>query len=295
MIKYLLVNKKIIIFFGFIVLIFLSYLCYSIITINKQTYRIQPSIIFSSPSLFPLQFPSLGLAAIINSSWKDNLPMDKITTIITTGDVIPARSVNFKMTNYKNFQYPFEKTADFLKSSDLTLINLESPLINACPVTNEGMVFCTNQKFIEGLKYAQIDIANFANNHSYNWGVEGFQETINLLKENDILVSGNVLNNLVIKTVKEIKFGFAGFNLLENFNEPEILENIKLMKKEVDVLFISVHWGQEYKSFPSLWQVVLAHKIINSGADALVGNHPHWIQPLEIYHNKLILFLFWHF
>ena len=64
-----------------------------------------------------------------------------VITIITTGDVIPARTVNWKMTQYNDFTYPFAKTADFLKNADLTIINLEAPLVPNCPITQEGMVF----------------------------------------------------------------------------------------------------------------------------------------------------------
>ena len=216
-------------------------------------------------------------------------PLPKTITIITTGDVIPARTVNYKMTKYNNFKYPFEKTAGFLKSADLTLINLESPLIKNCPVTNEGMIFCGDQRFIEGLKFADIDVVNLANNHVSNYGIDGIKQTVQLLENNNILTCGS-FNNLAIKQLNNLKIGFLGWNLLEKFDEQEILQIISQSKQKVDLLIVSFHWGAEYMPAPADWQKKLAYKIIEAGADMIVGNHPHWIQPIEFYKNKLIIY-----
>ena len=97
-------------------------------------------------------------------------------TLVATGDVIPARSVNYQMTVRNDFSWSIAGIADLLKSGDITLINLESPLIPDCPLTNEGMVFCGDQKFIESLTLAGVDVANLANNHSLNQGFEGLRD-----------------------------------------------------------------------------------------------------------------------
>lgn len=232
-------------------------------------------------------FPSKTAVNFPNPQVQENIIPQEIS-LITTGDVIPARSVNWKMTKYGNFAYPFLKTADILKSADLTLINLESPLIPDCPVTTEGMVFCGNQKFIEGLLFAGIDVANLANNHSLNWGKEGYEQTKNLLGQNNILVSNG---NLSKKLIKGITFGFLGWNILDNPSVEEILSTIKAAKKSgVNFLIVSFHWGAEYQRFPDKNTISLARQAIDNGADLIVGNHPHWYQPIEIYQEKPIVY-----
>ncbi len=279
----------------------------------------------------------------IFSSEKDNskaLPKDQIISIITTGDVIPARSVNWKMTKYNDFTYPFLKTYQFLKDADLTLINLEAPLTQNCPVTNEGMVFCGNQRFVEGLKFADIDVVNLANNHTLNYGYEGLCQTTEILQKNNILVTGlpenlNCSKNahllferipslsagkadrvegevenqktetsrqarrvipsqLAIKEMKGTKLGFLGFNILDlsiQLNQSaELLQSIQFAKSQVDFLIVSCHWGAEYQRSPAQETINLAHKAVDNGADLIVGNHPHWYQPIEIYKNKLIVY-----
>lgn len=275
-------------------------------TMQTSTSQISASYFPASPAGGPLatslSIPQITLDSIFSSdhSWISQLSSDQVVTIITTGDIIPARSVNYKMTQYNNFRYPFEKTADFLRQADITLINLESPLVKDCPVTQEGMIFCGNQQFIEGLKFAGVDVVNLANNHSLNYDIEGLNQTTDLLNSNGILVTGVLNNNLILKPSfaeasagkqsNNLKVGFLGWNLLESFDDQEILEKIKESKAQVDLLIVSLHWGTEYTSFPAEWEKVLARAMIDNGADLIVGNHPHWIQPIEIYKNKLIIY-----
>lgn len=210
-------------------------------------------------------------------------------TLIAVGDVMLGRSVNAKMRSLDDFTYPFLKTADFLKAADLTFINLESPFYDDCPTTNTGMIFCADPKAIEGLVMAGIDIANLANNHIRNYGQEGLDLTKNLLQENSISPLGPE-PNLVIKEIKKIKFGFLGFDLTSGYQEESIIKAIKEKKLPVDILIVSFHWGAEYSSAPSSWQIDLAHQTIEAGADLILGHHPHVIQKTEDYHNGKIVY-----
>ena len=255
-------------------------------------YIAKQSISTMTPTAAPIIIPPVSLDKIFiaDHSWVNRLPPDKKLTVITTGDVIPARTVNFKMTQYHDFTHPFHKTAEMLKSADATLINLEAPLVKNCPVTAEGMIFCGDPRFIEGLEFAGVDIVNLANNHALNYGIEGAGQTVKLLTENGILATGYPSNNLVMKQFNNSYLGFLGFDLLSPFDENELLLTINQSSKKVDLLFVSLHWGTEYTHQPDPWQYALAHRIIDEGATMVVGNHPHWTQPLEVYKDKLIIY-----
>lgn len=241
--------------------------------------------------------PHLSINEIFSRDhrWIKTIPSDRIITVIATGDVIPARSVNYQTISRNNFKWPFEKTAAFLKDVDITLINLESPLINDCPTTNTGMIFCGRKHHVEGLRYAGIDVANFANNHMGNYGEKAIAETEKLLKENGIAVTG--ISGGLFKEIKGVKFAFLGYNdiaggeLLSRADDPEkIKSEVFSAKKNSDVIVVSFHWGDEYTAKPNIRQKELAHLAIDSGADLIIGNHPHWIQPVEIYKDKLIVY-----
>src|SRR3989344_7733703 len=110
-------------------------------------------------------------------NWVATLSAERKRVLIATGDVIPARSVNYQTVTRNNFIWPYEKIAEYLKSADVTFVNLETPLINNCPLTQEGMIFCGSSKNIEGLVYSGVDIVSLANNHAANHGEKGVLET----------------------------------------------------------------------------------------------------------------------
>lgn len=216
-------------------------------------------------------------------------------TIIATGDVIPARSVNAKMVRLNNFNFPFEKTANFLKSGDTVFINLESPLIPGCQLTDEGMKFCGDPRDVQGLVYGGVTVANIANNHIGNYGLDGINKTINLLQENKIVVTGNGQPAIIL--IKDKKFGFLGYNSIGSkelgiawADIPQIKSDIQNLKKQVDFVIIAFHWGVEYTAVPNNQQKDLAHAAIDAGADLIIGNHPHWVQSTEQYKGKYITY-----
>ncbi len=217
-------------------------------------------------------------------------------SIIVTGDVIPARSVNSVMERKKDFLYPWGKTADFLRFSDVLFINLETPLLPVCSITDEGMKFCGSARVIEGLKYSGIKVANLANNHAGNYGEVGLQKTRELLEKNGIQIVG--MEKPALIQIRDKKFGFLGYNDIEKqegigmslASESNIASDVSKLKKETDFIIVTFHWGIEYTGSPSGRQRELAHVAIDSGADLVVGNHPHWVQGVEIYKNKFITY-----
>lgn len=244
------------------------------------------------PEFIP-KTPTLEQIFTEDHSWVNNLPTSKIITLLATGDIIPARSVNHQTVTRNDFTWPYKYIADTLKSADVTFANLESPLIKNCPVTTEGMRFCGDARNIEGLKFAGIDIVNTANNHFGNYGINGIDETVNSLDKNGILVTGKP--GPAFKTVKGIKFAFLGYNDIGykekgiSWAEDELIKNeISDAKKRADVVIVTFHWGTEYISTPNERQRYLAYLAIDYGADLIIGNHPHWVQAVEIYKGKVI-------
>lgn len=240
--------------------------------------------------------PEFSLSSIFSSdhSWVKNLPADKTVTMIATGDVIPARSVNYKMVTGHGFTWPFEKTADVLTTADMTVINLETPLLSNCPITVEGMLFCGDARVTEGLTYAGIDVATLGNNHVGNHYLEGVEETKKILSNAGIVP---VAETIAYKEVKGTKFAFLAYNDIGApeagvpwADENKIKTDIAEARKNADVVIVAYHWGVEYVTQPSERQIYLAHFTIDNGADVVLGNHPHWVQPVELYKDKFIIY-----
>ncbi len=260
--------------------------------------------ILSNVSVTPLGWPMLTqptfspmtLATIFSAdhAWVQSLPKEKTITMIATGDVIPARSVNYKMVTGKGFLWPFEKTKDILSAADLTIINLETPLIADCRPTVDGMIFCGSDKAVEGLISAGVDIATLGNNHAGNYDVEGVEETKKVLTQAGVTP---VAIGPAYKEIKGTRFAFLSYNDIgipeEGIpwaDEGKIKVDIATAKKSADIVIVSYHWGVEYVTKPSARQRTLAHMTVDAGADVVLGNHPHWIQPVELYNGKFIIY-----
>jgi len=254
--------------------------------------------IFTKIDLKPEYIPqNVSVDRIFNDghTWTATLSADRVRMLVVTGDIIPARSVNFGVVKRNNFRWPFEKTAEVLKSGDLTFINLESPLIRNCQPTSEGMSFCGDQRNIEGFVWAGVDVANLANNHMGNYGVFGIEQTVDLLGNNGVLATGT--DGAVIKDVRGTKFAFLGYNEIGGpekgiswADKDKIAFEVSIAKKQAETVIVSFHWGIEYTSQPTKSQRDLAHLAIDNGADLILGNHPHWVQPVEIYKDRLITY-----
>lgn len=229
-------------------------------------------------------------------SHENPLNLDSPLVMVTTGDIGLVRDINYKILQNHNPNYPFLNISSYLKNADLTVINLEGPLINNCPIILEGFTFCGESTNVKGLIYAGIDAANLANNHTTNYGLDGLSQTEKTLESNNIAAFG-LANKIRYINVKDKKIALVGFVELgdnwEGLNNATV-ENVTKLNREArknsDIVIDAFHWGVEYTYNPSENQKLVAHAAIDSGADIVLGNHPHWIQPIEVYKNKYIIY-----
>ena len=236
------------------------------------------SINSSSPSL-PFFLPSRAVPS--------PPPLPSIT-LTFVGDVGLGRSVNFKIHQY-DFRYPFASTAALLRSADLTFANLEGPLVAGCPLTTSGMRFCAPPENIQSLLFAGIDLVSVANNHIFDYGQSGFEQTIAALKQVGIEPVG--FDSHPIKEVRGVRFGFLAYDLVSHQLDPQTLKaDLASVRPQADVVVVSFHWGVEYTDQPTAQQKQLAHLAVDHGADLVIGHHPHWIQPEEQYQDKYIFY-----
>lgn len=246
--------------------------------------------------LFIRQTKQVAVPSFILETPKEEKGNEQNWTLIATGDIIPARSVNTQTIKRNDFTWGWKNIAPILQEGDITLINLESPLIPNCPVTDEGMKFCGDQRHIEGLLSAGVDVVSIANNHVGNYGIEGVQETVRLLEKNAMRVIGGDKQPVTIQ-VKNVKVSFLAYNDIGYKEEGIAWAETQIMKQEIaeakkqsDVVVVSMSWGVEYTREPSDRQQELAHIIIDAGADLIIGNHPHWIQTVEHYKEGYIMY-----
>lgn len=201
---------------------------------------------------------------------------------------------------------PFKNLKKVFQSQDIIFGNLETVLSNRGSPLPKRVSLRTESENIRYLKDAEFSIVNIANNHIMDYGEIGLLDTINILEKNNIKFIGagrNIKEAIepVILKKNSSRIGFIGFTsaglVAEEkhsgcvpLNKELVLNCISKLKKKVDILIVSLHWGIEYIFYPSPEQQQLARILIDNGADLIIGHHPHVIQGVEEYKNGLIFY-----
>jgi poly-gamma-glutamate synthesis protein (capsule biosynthesis protein) len=261
-------------------------------------------LVLASPLLF------VGLCA-------GDAPIRPVT-LAFAGDVLLAGLVG-AMIQDRGTEYPLAEVAPILKTADLAFANLECALTgNAVGGRfHEGdrswCSFTAPPRFGQALVDGGIDVVSLANNHTYDGGEKGLLETMATLDQFGIVHVGagrDVEEARAWRVVRarERKIAFLAYDDIDlrrpaaaasrpgiallRDTLPQVLEEVALAKQEADVVIVSFHWGALFGGIttPSDRQVLVAHQVIEAGADIVVGHHPHVLQPIEVYRGKTIAY-----
>jgi poly-gamma-glutamate synthesis protein (capsule biosynthesis protein) len=210
-------------------------------------------------------------------------------SIMAVGDVMLGRSVNTRMLRYQDDSWPFEQLDDLLRSADISLGNLENPLISNCLPTDEGMIFCGRVEAARAIADSGFDGMSLANNHMMNYGTKGIEETKEELGKNGLRAIGE--GDPQVLEINGVRVGVASYDDVSKRVEVEIIQDeVEELKASVDVVVVLIHWGVEYVDEPTERQQELGKVMIDAGVDIVFGSHPHWTQPVEKYGNGLIFY-----
>ena len=219
----------------------------------------------------------------------------KTGTLLFVPDIMLGRAVEDIMHEHGG-EYPFLGTRAFVQSHDIALANFEASV----PVKHEKtplntMRFSVEKQALGVLKDTGFDVLSLANNHALDFGESGLENTKSRCDEIGLSCVGHpkVINH---DSVKTFPIGDATISVLMLHNVFTVLSTTTLssvllsMRNTSDVQFVFVHWGDEYATVHSKEQKELAHFLIDNGADAIVGHHPHVIEDIEEYRGKPIFY-----
>lgn len=188
--------------------------------------------------------------------------------------------------------YFFANVKETFKKDDLTFVNLEGPLTSETQKVQKSFPIKGNPEYVNIIKNSSIEVCNLANNHILDCGEKGLEDTVNILKENKIGYCG--MGNVYRTRVKDINISFLGYKTWDankSFKD-ELGRQIKEEKEthKANLVIVEFHWGTERNYESSAYQEELAHFAIDSGADAVIGAHPHVLQGIETYNGKNIYY-----
>lgn len=231
-------------------------------------------------------------------------------TIAAVGDML-FDSAPKRLIQAEGGKAPFTKTAARLKSADVTIGNLECPLSKrGSPVPDKTYTFQGDPRAAAGLKYAGFDFLSLANNHARDYGGTALSDTFALLRENDLRSAGAGRDRAAAWKPAIIERGGARIAYLAFseitptsfaatdsrngtayvFDFDKVRSAISSANKDADYVIVSFHWGTEREYSPTSRQVSEGRAAIREGADLVLSHHPHVIQGVEFYRDKLIAY-----
>ena len=173
-------------------------------------------------------------------------------------------------------------------ADDITIVNLEGPLTTSTDLRRgRAFNFKGDPDYVRILKGSSVEVCNIANNHTFDFGKAGAQETISVLEEAGIGACG--YTQVCYREVNGVRVGFVGFECWEH-TEKEAAQLVKKVRPECDLLIASFHWGYEYSYSSNAFQRNCGRALIDAGADLVLGHHSHVIGGVEQYKGKYIVY-----
>ena len=205
----------------------------------------------------------------------------------------------------KSYQYDtcFSMIKDIVSSADIALLNLEVTLAGE-PYKGYPQ-FSSPDELVIAAKNAGFDIFITANNHSLDGGKKGLERTIDVLDKNGIIRTGTfrdstqrfveypliVEKNNIRLAILNYTYGTNGLlvrppNIVNYIDTSFILTDLlKAKSVNPDFIIMTLHWGLEYQRNENSQQSELAEFLLKNGVDAIIGSHPHVIQPIRKYYS----------
>ena len=245
-------------------------------------------------------------AGMVSQPPKENFSMAVV------GDVMFARNMESVLSMDSS---PFEGVSDVTSNVDLLLINFENAATNSENAVKGDIPFKCNPSYVPLAKANNNTIAALANNHIFDYGVDGMRDTVKYMNESGITTMGvgenaseahkavtqevngrkvTILNYMdpnsfteydyeVIPYAKESSTGYSAY-------DPQDAKKQIAEHNDSDLVVVYLHFGHEYNHAPDEDQMKIAHELIDYGADVVVGNHPHVPQGIEMYNGKPIFY-----
>lgn len=227
------------------------------------------------------------------------------------GDVLLASGVGDAIAAYGP-DYPWRNVTEILRESDVAVANLECAISErGIPAEDKQFTFRASPLALAGVEQAGIDVLTLANNHILDFGPEAMLDTIRFIGERELKYTGAGINLAqaaapamlqkkgqmitVLAFSRVIPWGTwaAGEGrpgVAGGHNQKLVIERVKDAGKNADITVVCIHWGNELQDFPNQNDIDLARALVDSGADIVVGHHPHVLQGVEIYKGKVIAY-----
>jgi poly-gamma-glutamate synthesis protein (capsule biosynthesis protein) len=235
-------------------------------------------------------------------------------SITVTGDVLFGRKMPSVLSSGES---PYRFVSSVINSSNILLVNFENPATNSGSAVKGDVPLKCSPEYVPLVKGSNNTVCALANNHAFDYGIDGMNDTINTLNQANITHIGagnNLANASAPATIHTNGRTITILNYMDSdnfkeysqevmpkatnnssgysaYNETLAAQEIKSAKENgSDYVIIFMHYGNEYSRTPNEEQVNISHQCIDNGADIVLGSHTHVTQGVEIYKDKPIFY-----
>jgi len=206
---------------------------------------------------------------------------------------------------------PFANIAPSLASADFAIVNVEMAISDRGAPADKLFTFRAPPSAAQTIAAGGINVANLANNHAKDYGSRALMDTVDALEAAGVVAVGAGRNaelayrHRMLPTGAGVKVAFVGTSMVvplgfgagsetpgisSSRQTQRVYDTVRLAASEADAVVVAVHWGIERDTCPNTAQRDFARGLLEAGADAVIGHHPHVLQPVEFVDGKLVAY-----
>lgn len=245
---------------------------------------------------------------------KKELKESNKLSMVMVGDCLIHR---FVYTDAKNddgtysFFKMFTEVEPLIKNHDLAFYNQESIIGGKALGLSAYPRFNSPEEIGDDMVNLGFNLVSLANNHTMDKGEQGVINSVNFWKTHpSVYYSGQALsnedreNNIKVLEKNGIKYAFLAYTTVTNgllppsgkeyltniYSKEKAQADIEKIKDKADLIIVSMHWGEEYTTYPNSNQKEVAKELADMGVNLIIGNHAHSIQPVEMIGDTLVFY-----
>lgn len=245
-----------------------------------------------------------------NNIYAREAAADEEVTLSFGGDILfdANYSVMARLLQRPNGIYDSisEELLEEMKGADILMLNNEFPYSDrGTPTPDKQFTFRAKPETVNILDDMGVDIVSLANNHAYDYGETAFLDTLDILEDAAMPYVGAGRNleeasSPVYFIINDIKIAIVSATQIERMDNPDtkgatdtspgvfrclnpdkLLEIVAQAKENSDFVVVYIHWGTENTAEPDWLQLDQAPKLVKAGADLIIGDHSHCLQPVQ--------------
>jgi len=230
-------------------------------------------------------------------------------SLIAVGDVLIHESVYkdaYKEDGTYDFSHMFNEIEPILKNYDLKFCNQESTIGGSYLGISGYPSFNSPDEIGDEIVRLGFNLISLANNHAIDRGEDAVLYSNSYWKSKDVITAGSYSSIEEMQTINvykqnDIKYAFLAYTtslngrlnkdyLVNMYSDEKVKKDIEQIKGKVDVIIVSMHWGEEYINTPNGEQTRIANYLSSLGVNLIIGHHPHVVQPVSYANDTLVIY-----